>query len=192
LEEARRRFTGNIDIVNITISQNGRISETTFSYTSSGNVISTYSTADRASDRLDGITNQILNAFRGTNNVTIAILDFVNANEKRSVLGRYLVEQISNYFFQNSNLKIVERGQINRIMNEQNFNMSGSVSDETAVGIGRMLGATAVTLGTLTRMGNTISVNLKIVETETGSLLSSGSTTIQGTDYIELYNQLLD
>lgn len=191
IEEARKKFEGEVDIVNITISRNGR-NGNNYLYSSSGSVISTYSAADRASERLGGITGQILNAFRGNNNATIAILDFVNANDRRSVLGRYLVEQISNYFFQNSNLKIVERAQISRIANEQNFNMSGSVSDETAVRIGRMTGAAAVTLGTLTRMGDSISVNIKIVDTETGSLLSSGSTTIQGADYIELYNQYLD
>jgi TolB-like protein len=197
LEEARRNYSGNIDIMNINISLlskkrkislGGVVEE--YSYTSSGNVVRTSASA-RTADRLDGITNQILNAFRGNTNVTIAIFDFVNVNGRNSVLGRYLVEQISNYFFQNSDLKIVERAQIDRIIREQEFGMSGNVSDETAARIGHMLGANAVTIGTLTRVGNRISVNIKIVDSETAAIISSGSTEIDGEEYIEMYNEYL-
>ena len=201
LEEARKTYSGNIDIRNITVSQNGQkqisnrgigfMEDYEFYYTATGSVVTTSASA-RATDRLDGITNQILNAFRGNRNVTIAIFDFVNINGKTSVLGRYLVEQISNHFFQNSDLKIVERAQIDRVFREQNFGMSGNVSDESAARIGHMLGANAVTIGTLTRVGNKISVNIKIVDAETASILSSGSTEIDGTEYIEMYNELLE
>ena len=197
LEEARKIYTGIIDIRNITISQSDKKEKHDFwvgiigidyYYTSSGNVVSTAASA-RTSVRLDGITNQILNVFRGNRNATIAIFDFVNVNGKNSVLGRYLVEQISNYFFQNSDLKIVERAQIDNVLKEQNFGLSGNVSDESAARIGHMLGADAVTIGTLTRIGNRISVNIKIVDSETGSILSSGSTEIDGAEYIEMYNE---
>ena len=200
LEEARKNHSGNIDIRNITISQKekkqitgwgGGIEGYEFHYTASGNVVLTLASS-RVADRLGGITNQIVNTFRGSNSVTIALFDFVNVNGKNSVLGRYLVEQISNYFFQNSNFRIVERTQIDRVMREQNFGMSGFVDDESAARIGHLLGANAVTIGTLTRVGNRISVNIKIVDSESGSILSSGSTEIDGSEYIEMYNDLLN
>jgi TolB-like protein len=197
LEEARKIYTGNIDIRNITISQNDKkvisdswngITGTDYYYTASGNVVATSATA-RAADRLEGITSQILGAFRGERNATVAIFDFVNINGRTSVLGRYLVEQISNYFFQNSDLNLVERAQIERVMREQEFGMSGNVSEETAARIGYMLGANAVTIGTLTRVGNRISVNIRIVNAETAAVISSGSTEIDGAEYIEMYNE---
>jgi len=65
------------------------------------------------------------------------------------------------------------------------------VNDESAVRIGHMLGVDAVTIGTLTKVGNKISVNIKVVDVESGSLLSSGSIEIDGSEYIEMYNELL-
>jgi TolB-like protein len=199
LEEAQKRHIGNIEIRNISISQNGTKQKFVFgsgivkeyTYNASGNVVSTYSSSARTANRLQGITDQILGAFRGNRNVAVVIFDFVNVNGKNSVLGRYLVEQISNYFFQNSELKIVERAQIDKILREQDFGMSGNVTDESAARIGHMLGANAVTIGTLTRVGKKISVNIKIVDSETASLLSSGSTEIDGEEYIEMYNEYL-
>jgi TolB-like protein len=198
LEEAQKNYSGNIDVRNINVSQSskkmklalsiGGVGVEEYTYNSTGNVIRSSSSA-RTAGKLEGITNQIMNAFRGNKNVTIAIFDFVNINGKTSVLGRYLVEQISNYFFQNSDLKIVERAQIDKVLKEQEFGMSGNVSDETAARIGHMLGANAVTIGTLTKVGNRISVNIKIVDSETASLISSGSTEIDGDEYIEMYNE---
>ena len=196
LAEAFQKYGGNIDVKNITVEENvskrKRISENIgdeYYYTSTGIVIKT-DTSSKTLNKLDDISNQIIKAFRGNKNTTIAILDFVNIDGKKSVLGQYLAEQISNSLFQNSNLKIVERAQINRIIDEHNFNMSGFVDNETAAKIGYMLGATAVTIGTLTKVGNEISVNIKIIETESSLLLSSGATQISGSEYVEMYNQI--
>jgi TolB-like protein len=195
LEEGNRKYSGNIDIRNINISESRRkitLRGYEYEYTASGSVISTYSNTRRFANRLDGIANEILNAFKGNKkDIRLAILNFINVDGKQSVLGRYLVEQTSNYLFQNSEIKIVERDQIDKVIKELDFNMSGYVSDESALTIGHMLGANAVTVGTLTKVGNKISVNLKIVETESASLLSSGSTEIEGTEYVEMYNEIL-
>jgi TolB-like protein len=199
LEEAQKKYSGNIDIRNITISENSKKSKLMkfgfgyeYSYSASGNVISTYSASARVANRLSGITNKIIDTFKGNKNATIAVFYFVNIDGKNSVLGRYLIEQISNCFFQNSELKIVERARIMKIINEQNFGVSGYVSDDSVARIGHLLGANAVSIGTLTKVGNRISVNIKIVESETGSILSSGSTEIEGTEYLEMYNELLE
>jgi TolB-like protein len=203
LQESSQKYTGNIDVRNINISKEkpkngfqfvmarmGVAGEAT--YTATGTVVSTYSNTQRTANRLGGITDQILGTFRGNSNkTTLAIFDFVNVNGKQSILGRYLAEQTSNYLFQNSELNIVERAQIEKIIQEQDFNMSGYVSDDTAVSIGKLLGASAVTVGTLTKIGNKISINIKIVETESASVLSSGSTEIDGAEYIEMYNEQL-
>jgi TolB-like protein len=200
LQESSKKYTGNIDIRNINISRGKaktlgplpvRFSDEV-TYTATGTVVSTYSSSQRTATRLSGITNQILDAFKGNQKtVTLAILDFANVDGKQSVLGRYLVEQTSNYLFRNSEIKIVERGQIEKVIKELDFNMSGYVSDESAVQIGHMLGANAVAVGTITRVGSKISVNIKIVETESAALLSSGSTEIEGEEYLEMYNELI-
>jgi TolB-like protein len=198
LEEAQKKHKGMIDVKNITISENSKkmklsisivgVVNFEYTYTASGSVISTYSSATR----LSGITSQIVNTLKGNKNATVAIFDFTNVNRKKSVLGRYLAEQVSNYFFQSSELNIVERTQIDKILEEQEFGMTGFVDDASAVKIGHILGADAVTIGTLTKVGDKISVTIKIVNANTSVLLSSGSTEIDGTEYIEMYNELLE
>jgi TolB-like protein len=198
MEEARSKYQGNIEVKNITIEGSFTPLELLVIYpffpfgnfqkiTATGDVISTSSSG--TATRIDRISIQIVDAFKGSQNSSVAILDFNNIDGKQSILGRYFAEQTSNYLFRNSKLKIIERLQINRVISEVNFGMSGYVSDESAIRIGHMLGADAVVLGTMTKIGNRISVNIKIVETETGTLLSSGTTEISGEEYIEMYNQ---
>jgi TolB-like protein len=194
ITKATEEFKGSLDIKNIKVVLNRKELKLThflYHYIVTGDVIALNSNTSRAANRLDGISTEVLNAFKGSKDLTIAILDFSNINGKKSVLGRYLAEQTSNNLFRNSDLKFVERAQINKAIEEMNFGMSGFVSDASAVQIGHLVGASAVVVGTLTKVGNKISISLKIIETKTGKLLSSGTTEIEGQEYIEMYNELL-
>ncbi|MDR3019747.1 MAG: hypothetical protein LBU66_02455 [Treponema sp.] len=194
MAKASAEYSGSIDIYNIKLALNRKELKLTgfiYHYIATGDVIALNTNTSRAAGRLDAVSQEVANAFQGSRHNMIAILDFTNIDGKKSVLGRYLAEQTSNNLFRNSDLKFVERAQINKVIEEMNFGNSGFVSDSSAVRIGHLLGADAVVLGTLTRVGRRISVAIKVVETESGRILSSGATEIEGEEFIEMYNQLL-
>jgi hypothetical protein len=205
---AMQIYKGNIDIINIRIEDSFTWAELPFiiiypislfgnmqKITASGEVIAASSSPQENNSpvRIDSISDEIIKAFKGNEeNITVAVLDFINIDGKQSILGRYLAEQTINYLFQKSSLNIVERTQINRIISEQNMGTSGFVSDESAVKIGQILGANTVVIGTITKIGSTrISVNVKMVSTETSTLLSSGLIEINGADYSRMYDEII-
>jgi TolB-like protein len=194
MTKASGEFKGSIDIYNIKLVLNRKETKLTaliYHYIATGDVIALNTNTARAAGRLDAVSIEVANAFQGSKNNMIAILDFTNIDGRKSVLGRYLAEQTSNNLFRNSDLRFVERAQINKVIDEMKFGTSGFVSDESAVRIGQLLGADAVVLGTLTRIGRRISVSLKVVETKSGRILSSGTTEIEGEEFIEMYNDIL-
>jgi hypothetical protein len=67
---------------------------------------------------------------------------------------------------------LADRNALNAIRTEQNFQLSGEVSDESAVSIGNMLGANIVITGTLTGTGNMQRLTIKALDVKTAQILS--------------------
>ncbi|MDR1302457.1 MAG: hypothetical protein LBK43_08325 [Treponema sp.] len=124
--------------------------------------------------------------------MTVAVLDFLNVDGSQSVLGRYFAEQTGHYLAKRPNITLVERTQINRLAAEFDFSASGYVSDKSAIELGGMLGASAVVLGTLIKVGRKIEVHIKTIDTRTAAVLTSGTTELSGGKYLTMYNQILD
>ncbi|MHB9291478.1 hypothetical protein Holit_00555 [Hollandina sp. SP2] len=124
--------------------------------------------------------------------MTVAVLDFLNVDGSHSVLGRYFAEQTGHYLAKRPHVILVERTQINRLEEEFDFSASGYVSEDSAIALGGMLGASAVVLGTLIKVGRKIEVHMKTIDTRTGTVLTSGSTELSGGKYLTMYNQVLD
>lgn len=60
-----------------------------------------------------------------------------------------------------------------QILSEQTFQLGGCVSDECAVQVGHILGVQQMVAGSLSRIGEAYSVTLRLVDVETGELLSA-------------------
>jgi len=71
-----------------------------------------------------------------------------------------------------TNLRIVERRLLAQIRLEQGFQMTGEVSDESAVSIGNMLGANIVITGTITNIGNKQRLTVKALDVKTGQIVA--------------------
>jgi TolB-like protein len=138
-----------------------------------------------------GIWDQLSKAAQGKGNITVAVLDFVNADGKQSALGRYFSEESVKYLVKKSKVKVVERAQINQIVSELEFHSTGYVSEESTVEIGGMLGADAIVVGTLTLMGRKIEVKMKVLDTRTAEILAIGSSELSGAKYIKMYNEIV-
>ena len=97
------------------------------------------------------------------------------------VIASLLAGELANL----SNINLVERGQIKNVLGEQKLQMTGVVDSSSAVEIGKILGADAVLIGnvfdylswsSLAIPGSTVSYSMRIIDVETGKVLTSGST----------------
>ena len=89
-------------------------------------------------------------------------------------------------------LPVVERSQLERILQEQQLSYSGLFDIGSAQEVGRLLGAELMLLGTINDQGNTITLNTRLVDLGTASIVAASVVEVpktpliaQGLDRIE-------
>jgi tetratricopeptide (TPR) repeat protein len=98
----------------------------------------------------------------------------VKINSPLTALSDFLAGELENRFTTAETLTVLARGEhLAGVNAEQQFQMSGMVSDESAAGIGRFLGAQVVITGDFTRFTNFSQLALRAVEVETARLLTA-------------------
>ena len=125
---------------------------------------------------------------------TIGIASFPHSNGDQSELSNYLADELVLKLFNvpESNLEIIERGQLNKIFQEMQFNMTGVVDTKTIQQLGKVHGVDALVLGSVTEMGESIRINARLTDTETGRVFSAAGTTIPKTSTtVELLSRTL-
>jgi curli biogenesis system outer membrane secretion channel CsgG len=141
----------------------------------------------------DAVSIQVAKVIQEKGYLSLAVLDFLNSDGKVSELGKQFMDESITYLSKmNPAVKVVERQHINQIMQELDFHAAGYINEKTAIGLGEMVGADAVVIGTLTKRTNAaIIINIRIVDIKTGIILSSITTEIRGSKYSRSYNKIL-
>ena len=98
----------------------------------------------------------------------IAILP-INAADKD--YGGYAYGTLTVMFENSLKYDMVERKQIDKIIQEQDLQLSGMVSDETAVSIGKLFGAQVIIIGEISGTDSTRRLVFRALDVETGKLL---------------------
>jgi len=94
----------------------------------------------------------------------IAIVAFESANDN---LSEYIMEELSAELLGHK-IQIADRKNLQYVQKELNFQTSGNVSDESALSIGKFLGATAVITGELIDVGATYRYRVSVIYIEEG------------------------
>jgi len=105
----------------------------------------------------------------------IAVLNY---SSNWQSLSAYVIDELNNAIVRNGSLTVVDRQQLDLVRQEQNFQMSGDVDDNSAQGIGKFLGAQFVLSGSFTVIGNTNRFRIRVIDVETGVLQYSNSMDI--------------
>ncbi|MDC7220103.1 MAG: FlgO family outer membrane protein [Spirochaetales bacterium] len=124
---------------------------------------------------LDNLSDQFSYTLGKSQKSTIAILDFVDLDGSSSMLGKYIREELTIRLFRSGDISVVERSLLDSVLKEWNLGTSGVISEGTAAEIGNILGVDAITTGTITDLGSRIKVNARIIDVESGALLSVAS-----------------
>jgi hypothetical protein len=81
-----------------------------------------------------------------------------------------LTDRMRSEMVKTGAVRVVERGQMQQILSEQDFQMTGCTSDECAVEIGQMLGITKMVAGSIGKIGSTYTVDLRTINVGTGAI----------------------
>ena len=110
---------------------------------------------------------------------TVAILDFegqdISVQEVQTLTERMRTE-IGN----TNAVRLIERKAIESIMAEQGLTQSGCVTDECAAQVGQLLGVQFMINGSIGKIGDSFTIDVKMFSVETGATERSSNVTHEG------------
>jgi TolB-like protein len=105
--------------------------------------------------------------------MVIAIADFINDDQSVSKLGRYIAEKLTPSFSRSEQFSVLERAIIDKVIAEQEFQVSSFVDDSSTQAFGRLLGAETIISGSVSELNDVFYINAKVVGVTQGNLLTS-------------------
>ncbi len=104
--------------------------------------------------------------------ISIAVMDLdgrgISALEAQTLTDRLRSQLVRTGF-----VTVVERGQMQTILNEQDFQAAGCTSDECAVEVGQLLNVSIMVAGSIGKLGSTYTIDLRTIDVGTGQITES-------------------
>lgn len=110
--------------------------------------------------------------------ITIAVFDLENNGLKDSEI-RILTERLQSELVKVGGYTVVERKKIEKVFEEQKFQMSGCV-EECLIEIGMLLGAKEIVIGSAGRFGSTYTISARLVNATSGEMIRSSDFDSEG------------
>ena len=115
----------------------------------------------------------------------IAVLPFTNGGsygqgkEDFDALERGIAGMMISELSQNPAARVVERQEVQHLIDEQNLGAQGRVDPQTAAKVGKLVGARYVVLGTFIDFYGDFRVDVRLVNTETSEIVKTESERMQ-------------
>jgi len=115
----------------------------------------------------------------------IAVLPFSNGGsygqgkEDFEALERGIAGMMISELSQNPAARVVERQEIQRLVDEQNLGAQGRVDPQTAAKLGKLVGARYMVMGTFVDFYGDFRVDVRLINTETGEVVKTESERMQ-------------
>ena len=111
--------------------------------------------------------------------MAIAVIDLQGKGISQ-VEASALTDRLRSEIMNVSSATMVERDEIDQVLREQDFQQTGCVSSECMVEVGQLVGVTQIIGGSISKVGNTFSVNARIIDVETGEIVNSVNYDLTG------------
>ncbi|MFQ6616214.1 MAG: CsgG/HfaB family protein [Fidelibacterota bacterium] len=125
------------------------------------------------------LSGQITQTVRGEGPVTVAVLDMegrgISALEAQTLTDRMRSELVNT-----GAVTVVERGQMQEVLEEQGFQQTGCTSAECAVEVGKLLGVSEMVTGSIGKIGQSYTIDVRMFSVETGAISKSVNRTYKG------------
>lgn len=120
-----------------------------------------------AQEKIDSVILKVANdiSSRCNTKTILCILDF---NSPTQEMSEYIQTELTSQVTENG-MKVVTRSNMGKIDNELNYQLSGLISDETALSICKRLGANAIVFGQIKELDNKYNLQVRLLDVETAS-----------------------
>lgn len=133
-------------------------------------------TAGELDSRMENIVRQFVEVCKGKveAEATLAVFPFQSDEKLAKKKVDYAVgELLTQKLLKGSKFKLVERTQLLNVFEEPTLGMSDVIESETAAKVGKLLGARLGVLGGVSRLGRSYQIVTKLVDIQSGQILSS-------------------
>jgi len=104
----------------------------------------------------------------------IAVVEF-QANGVSQIEARALTDRLVLELFKTGEFTVLEREMLDKIIDEQKFQLSGCTSTECLIEIGRLANVQEIIAGSVSHVGSTYSISARLISIETGKIIRIAS-----------------
>ncbi len=100
--------------------------------------------------------------------IQLAITKFKLVDICKKSVGDNVLDDLSTALLKTKVFKLIEREQLEKAIKELKFNLSGFIEPKKAIELGKMTGASAILIGSVSDRGSFVVINARIINTKTG------------------------
>jgi curli biogenesis system outer membrane secretion channel CsgG len=124
--------------------------------------------------------------------IAVFPLEDLTASQETRGLGDQMAATLTDVLAQSGTVRVVERRQLQQILEEMKLSASGLIDEQTAIQAGRLLGANGLLLGSFVAFQGSVRINVRVVKTETGEILATERASGRFSALFELEEKLAE
>ncbi|MSP60817.1 MAG: hypothetical protein EXR72_10840 [Myxococcales bacterium] len=122
---------------------------------------------------------------------TVAVMPFRDLSDAASQVGEAIRETVTADLKQLSDVKVIERGSLDRILAEQKLQAQRADLDlTTSARIGKLLGATLIVTGAYQKALPQVRLTARFVRVESGEIVGTAKVDGKATDFLRLQDKI--
>ena len=106
------------------------------------------------------------------NGATLAVLSIATNDPE---VAEFVIEELAYLMVETRKFRVVDRKSLDAVREEHSFQISGDVDDNSAISIGKMLGASIVITGSVSGSGATRRLRAKALNVQTAEIVAMAS-----------------
>lgn len=105
--------------------------------------------------------------------LAVFTFDEISSPQPEPGLGAALAEMLSTALINAGHYRLIERKQLQKILEEQALSQSGALDSETAVVVGKIMSIDAIVVGSISALANAVEADARILNVETGEAIAA-------------------
>jgi len=145
----------------------------------------TFATTDFDKE-IDQLSGKIAEKIAAAGKKKIAVVDFTDLDGSVTELGRFLAEEFSTALAgTGKGFIVVDRIHLKTLLKEHKLSSTGLIDQNTIRRLGKIAGVDSLITGSLTPLGESVRINVKVLDIETASVIEANRGNIAMTDAIK-------
>ena len=156
------------------------------SFTSISITIMIFTTLSSRAQNINNSIYDIISQLQRGNVKTVAVLNFVDVRGRVRALGKYLAEELSITLVKSQDtIKVIDRGNLNRLLDELNLSESGLINPENAKKLSNISGIDALIFGSIVPTGDSYRLQLRGISVGTAEVIAAAGLDIRGAEHLK-------